>query len=86
MAKIDAVGARVRAVTPNDAGDLTIAGIGAPRAFYVGTTGNIKITAAGDEHADAVLFSNVPVGWFPVAARRVWSTTTTASNIVALYE
>ncbi|WP_442894415.1 spike base protein, RCAP_Rcc01079 family [Bradyrhizobium sp. AZCC 1708] len=33
-----------------------------------------------------VLFSTVPVGWFPVQVRRVNATGTTATNIVAVYD
>lgn len=64
-------------VTPSDSVDL----VPAARALYVGTTGNIKVTTAG---GSTLLFTAVPVGFFPVKVSRVWSTTTTASNIVAL--
>lgn len=51
-------------------------------ALYVGTTGNIKVdTVWGDS---AVTFANVPVGILPVQVTKVYSTDTTASNIIGL--
>jgi hypothetical protein len=67
------------AVTPSDSTMLP----GDPRALYVGSTGNITALMAGG--GAAVLFSNVPVGIFPIQVQRVNSTGTTAANIVALY-
>lgn len=67
---------RAIAVTPADS-DLTLPF----RGLYVGTTGNIKVT---DLYGNAVTFNSVPVGFFPVGVTRVWSTGTTASNIVGL--
>ncbi len=55
---------------------------GVCRALYVGTTGDVKVTTADDTD---VTFTAVPVGILPVQAKRVFSTGTTASNIVALY-
>jgi hypothetical protein len=51
------------------------------RGLYVGTTGNLKVTMrdGGDQ-----TFMNAPVGYHPIAVRRVWATGTTASNIVGL--
>lgn len=50
-------------------------------ALYVGTTGNINVVTA---QGTTVLFSNVPVGFFPVVVKQVLSTNTTASNLVGL--
>ena len=66
------------AVTPNDSADLSFVA----RALYIGGTGNIKIDTP---NGDTVTFNSVPVGIFPVRANRVYSTGTTATNIVALY-
>ena len=65
------------AITPADA-DLE-----APvRALYIGGSGNVRINDTG---GGSVIFYNVPAGVIlPVMARRVWSTNTTASNIVGL--
>ena len=65
------------AITPADS-DL----VQPVRAIYVGGSGNLKISDTG---GGAVTFSNVPAGVIlPVMARRIWSTGTTASNIVGL--
>lgn len=66
------------AVTVSDTVDLP-----APaRALYIGGGGNIKINDTGN---GAVIFYNVAAGSIlPVMARRVYSTDTTATNIVAL--
>lgn len=54
------------------------------RAIYVGTGGNVVVVFA--DTGSAVTFTNVPSGAIlPVAAKRVNSTSTTASNMVALY-
>jgi hypothetical protein len=65
------------AVTPSDTVDLTKAACG----FVVGVTGNVTIvTLAGV----AVQFQNVPVGFvYPVAFKRINSTGTSATGIVA---
>lgn len=66
------------AVVPSDVNNLTY-----PSVIYVGATGNVKIrTAQGDD----VTFNGLPAGFvIPVQAIRVWSTGTTASNLVAIY-
>lgn len=67
------------AVTPHDTNNLTTE---ASKGLYVGGTGNLRVmTADGTE----LTFNSVPVGLFPVAVKRVYSTSTTATNIVALY-
>lgn len=83
------------AVTPSDTLDLPNAGNTSPtpsyaKALYIGVTGDVAVIAAGDKSASgagtAVTFKAVPVGWFPVQVRRVMSTNTTATNIVALMD
>lgn len=50
---------------------------------YVGTGGNVKVTTA---QGSAVTFSNCVAGTvLPVRVRRVWSTGTTASNLLAIF-
>lgn len=51
-------------------------------ALYIGVTGDVKLTTW---NGNDVTFKAVPVGILPVGATRVWSTGTTATNIVALY-
>lgn len=75
LSAVDAV-----AVTPNDSADLTN---GECRALYVGMGGNVSLDVG---NSTAVVFSNVPSGGIlPIRAKRVRSTSTTATNIVALY-
>lgn len=66
-------------ITPSDSTVLSPT----PRGLYVGTTGDLEVTMAGDE-AD-VTFKSVPAG--AVLAVRVTKVkaATSASNIVALY-
>jgi hypothetical protein len=67
------------AVTPSDSVDFTTLA----RAIYVGGAGNV---VAVQHDNTAVTFSNVPAGTvLPIACRRVNSTSTTATAIVALY-
>ena len=67
-----------QAVTPSDSVDLpTVA-----RALYIGVTGNVTLVTVNNE---TVLFVAVPVGILPVMTRRVQSTGTAATNIVALW-
>jgi hypothetical protein len=68
-----------RAITPSDTVALTN---GACRAVYVGTTGNIVALMAS---GNVATFLTVPVGVFPIQVTRINSTSTTASNLVALY-
>ena len=69
------------AVTPSDTRDLPEISI-----IYVGTygtTGAVKVTTAPGTD---VTFTGVPPGFvIPVQVRRVWSTGTTASNIVRIF-
>lgn len=67
-------------ITPSDSTTLVCT-----RAIYVGTTGNIVVTMAGDQAAGAVTFTNVPVGIFPIQVVQVLLTGTTAAGLLALY-
>lgn len=67
-------------VTPNDSTDLTRI---PTRGIYVGAGGDINLDMAD---GTTILFSSVPGGTvLPVQARRVRSTSTTATSLVALY-
>jgi hypothetical protein len=69
------------AVTPADA-DLPKY---PTRALYIGNGGNVSVTDGGATPS-TVTFFNVPAGTvLPVQVTRVNTTSTTASNIVALY-
>ena len=66
-------------ITPSDSVDLT----NVSRAVYVGTTGNMKVTM---QDSGTVLFTGIPAGTtLPIRVTRIWSTTTTASTILALW-
>lgn len=72
--------ASIVVVTPNDAADLTD---GATKGIYVGGAGNLRVITANGE---TVTITAVPVGSIlPIVVTRVLSTSTTATNILALY-
>lgn len=67
------------AITPSDGSDLAVE----CRAVYVGGAGNMNVDLPD---GGTVLFSGLTAGSIlPVRVRRVRSTSTTASNLVALY-
>jgi len=66
-------------VTPNDGTDLPkVAAV-----IFCLTAGNIKVNASG---GGTVTFAGVPGFELPVLVDRVWSTGTTATGIVAVYQ
>lgn len=68
------------AVTPNDSTDLATS---PTRSLWVGGAGNINVDMAD---GTTVLFSGLTAGTLlPVQVKRVRSTSTTATLIVALY-
>jgi hypothetical protein len=67
-------------VTPNDSTDLPYTS-----KLYIGGTGNLRVTLRDQADGDSVTLSAVPVGFLPLLVKRVWATSTTATNIVALY-
>jgi hypothetical protein len=64
------------AVVPSDATVLD-----PTRALWIGGTGNLSVVMAGD--GATVVFSNVPVGIFPIQVTKVLAATT-ATSIVAM--
>ena len=48
--------------------------------LYIGTAGNLKVLTSGD---DIITYNAVAAGFFPVHVKKVFSTGTGASNIVA---
>lgn len=71
---------RCRAITPSD----TVALTEVPKAFYVGTGGDVTLIASDD--TDPVTFMNVPDGGLvDVRPKKIMATGTTASNIVGLF-
>lgn len=68
------------AVTPADGSDLTTT----QALIYIGVGGDVKVDCSGS--GDAIVFKNCIAGTvLPVKVDRVYSTGTTATNLVALY-
>lgn len=66
-------------ITPNDGADLATNS----RAIWIGGAGNLTVLLAGD--TASVLISSIPAGTLlPIRAKRIYSTGTTATLIVAL--
>lgn len=68
----------VAVVSPNDSADLPG---GECRALLIGVAGNVAI----DTEQSTNVIVPAPVGVLPIAVKRVRGTSTTATNIVALY-
>ena len=64
-------------VTPDDANDLPVIS----RALNVATAGTVRVTTSGGDTATVTIVAGVA---FPVRARRIWATGTTATGIVAM--
>lgn len=64
-------------VTPDDDTD-----VGPYRALWIGVTGDVAVIHVGD--SSAVTYTNVPVGWYPWAVKRVMATNTDADEIVGM--
>lgn len=67
----------LQAITPNDSADLAQV----TRAICVGGEGFVDITTVSGSRGRVYVVPGAP---FPVRARRIWASGTTASNIVAL--
>lgn len=72
-------GTRADPVTPNDSTDLS----SVSRAIYVGVGGDIKVTTSGG--STVTLVGAVAGSTIPLRVSRVWSTGTTASDLVAFW-
>lgn len=68
------------AVTPNDGADLALTS----RGLYIGGAGNVRVLL--DLDSAAVTFAACAAGSvLPIRVVRVYSTGTTATNLLALY-
>lgn len=65
-------------VTPDDTGDLAYFS----RALNVATSGSVRLTTVRGDEVTVFIAAGIT---FPIRARRIWATGTTAANIVALY-
>lgn len=63
-------------ITPSDSADLDYL----TKAIYVETAGDVKIDDAGGNAITLTL----GVGWHPIRVAKVYSTGTTASNLIGL--
>ena len=76
---------RAAAVTPSDTDNIPSLSGGANNGcvLYVGGAGNVRVLTAG---SDDVTFTGVNAGTFlPIQVLRVYSTSTTATTILALW-
>ena len=68
------------AITPHDSNDLA----DASRGVFVGVSGDVKVDMVGT--GTAVVFTGLAAGVIhPLRVTRIYSTDTTATNIVAVY-
>lgn len=72
---------KAAAVTPADGSDLPG---GVCRAVYIGGAGNLSVIL-GDDSSPVTLTGLLVGTVYPICAKRIRSTSTTATNIVALY-
>lgn len=71
-----------KTITPSDTADYTTdSGAQVPRALYVGTQGNLRVLTLRDETVTFVGISGI----LPMRVKRVFSTSTTASDIIGMY-
>ena len=61
-------------VTPDDAADLTLVS----RAINVAESGSVRLTTVSGETGDVFIAAGTA---FPIRARRIWATGTTATGI-----
>ena len=79
----ESTSSRATALTPH-ATDPIDSNSARPRALYVGTTGNVAVKFLGS--STTVVFTAVPAGAIlPIRPTHLVATTTTASDIVALW-
>jgi hypothetical protein len=70
---------KYNAITPHDTNDLTVP----TRAIYVGVSGDVKVDSID---GNAVTYTGLMAGIIhAIACTRVYSTGTTATNIVGIY-
>ena len=86
-----------RAVTPSNTSYITNNnGNTSFGTLYVGVAGNLNVLPFAHANTDdatstgvaggAVLYTNVPVGFFPIQVKKVFATGTTASGIICQFD
>ncbi len=68
---------RLASVTPDDGADIAVVS----RALNVASAGTVRVTTVSGDIGTVYVAAGIT---FPIRARRIWSTGTTASGIVAL--
>lgn len=81
---IDGSSSGAIAVTKSDTDNIVLpSGINRTKGIYVGVTGDLNVVMAS---GSTVLFKALAAGVVhPISAKRIMSTSTTATDIVALY-
>jgi len=69
-------------ITKSDSADCGKVNGAYPRSLYVGVSGDVVAVAI---NGATVTFKAVPVGVLPIQFKRINSTSTTATDMVALY-
>ena len=65
-------------IVPSDTVDLTH-----PSVIFCGTAGNLKVTSA--MNSGTVTFNMAYSSFLPLVVKRVWSGSTTCTNMIALW-
>ena len=75
---------RAAAVTPSDTVDIAAVTGGSNNGcvLYVGVAGDLTVKMAS---GDIVTFASIPAGFQPIHVLQVYSTGTSADNIIALW-
>lgn len=68
---------RLSNVTPDDGADIAVAS----RALNVSGAGTVRVTTVSGDTGTVYIAAGIT---FPIRARRIWATGTTASGIIAL--
>lgn len=74
---LESPASHLQAITPSDTADLPTFS----RALNVSTTGQVRVTTVSGTTQSVFVAAGVA---FPVRARRIWATGTTATGIVAM--
>lgn len=75
---LESPASHLMAVVPSDTDDLPVSS----RGINVATTGAVRVTTIGDTTETVHIAAGAA---FPLRARRIWATGTTASGIVVMY-
>lgn len=82
--RVDSSAQGAISVTPSDTVNITFpSGTNYSKGIYVGVSGDLKVIMVDGTN---ITFTNIAAGIFqPISAKRVLSTGTTATGIVAVY-